>query len=286
MAGAILFEQRNGKIQTSALEYNIVEHCNLKCANCDHASPLLPTTFIPVDTLKRDLDALEQVLHTAELKIIGGEPLLHPRLLDILAVARSTGIADSITVASNGMLLHRVGSEFWQAIDRLWLSLYPGVRIVTSMETLETYAARFGFRLDVFRMNEFRHTLLYKEIDSGEAVRAVFHSCELPWLNYCHTLRNGRYFKCSPAPFAADRLHLVGIDYRDTLSDGVAIHNNPDLIGSLLAYLSSKEHLPACRFCLGSSGRWFAHTQGGDRRGTQGDDWRSLLDWRRVDLVQ
>jgi hypothetical protein len=33
------------KIEQRAADYNLTEHCNLRCAGCDHSSPLLPKKF-------------------------------------------------------------------------------------------------------------------------------------------------------------------------------------------------------------------------------------------------
>jgi hypothetical protein len=43
--------------------------------------------------------------------------------------------------------------------------------------------------------------------------------------------------------------------------NGIEIDDSPEFRDRLLAYLTSPEPLPACRNCLGSSGRWFEHEQ-------------------------
>ena len=89
--------QQVPKIEQRAADYNLTEHCNLRCAGCDHSSPLLAKKFAEVAEYQRDLAALSQVLHLRELKILGGEPLLHPDLIEFLRGARASGIADEIT---------------------------------------------------------------------------------------------------------------------------------------------------------------------------------------------
>jgi hypothetical protein len=261
MTRAIPFDLRLGKLHTLALEYNIVEHCNLQCVNCDHASPLMPTRFISEGAFASDLLALSAVLHASELKIIGGEPLLHPNLMDILDCARRSEISDIITVATNGLLLHRMPRHFWERFDRLWLSIYPGVKIPMPFPEIDSACREFKIQLDKFYMTSFRHTLLTAPITDGELVRAVFRACELPKVDFCHTVRNGRYYKCSPSPFAEDRLARLGVSYSGADADGVEIHNNPSLLEDLVAYFSADEPLPACAYCLGSSGRWLPHKQ-------------------------
>lgn len=268
-------------IKTQALEYNIVEHCNLSCKNCDHASPILDRKLIAPDVISSDLEALARVLHTGELKIIGGEPLLHPQLLEILDRCRAIGIADTLTVATNGTLLHKMGTLFWKKLDRLWLSLYPGIRLGMTIEAIESISHVEGFTLSIFSMDSFRHTLLNRKIEDDRVVERIYRNCDMPEVDYCHTLRAGRYFKCSPAPFAADRLAKARINYTEKALDGVAVHDNPTLVRDLRDYLSSDHPLSACSYCLGTSGKWFEHRQlnrkGIIQASAKPDSWKELL---------
>ena len=115
------------KLRRFSVEYNLTEHCNLSCYLCDHASPLLPKKFAVVEEFVRDLEALSQVFHSTQLRIVGGEPTLHPELLRFLSEARRIGIADNIVLLTNGVQLHRMPVELWGLINDLWISVYPGV---------------------------------------------------------------------------------------------------------------------------------------------------------------
>jgi hypothetical protein len=110
-------------------------------------------------------------------------------------------------------------------------------------------------------MDRFRRTLLDVRTEDPEIVASVHARCELPWKNFCHTIRNGRYYKCSPAPFLEDRLMRLGIVYEHGEADGVSIANSGDLLAKLEAYLSASAPLKACEWCLGSSGPQLPHRQ-------------------------
>lgn len=85
--------------------------CNQRCPFC----------FIPADGWKAGLDAVEAELDrlapelggAGVLTLSGGEPLVHPRLFDILAAARRRGIT-RFTVQTNGVPLAKAG-----VLDRL-----------------------------------------------------------------------------------------------------------------------------------------------------------------------
>src|SRR5690348_4435511 len=96
------------KLLRPSVEFNLTEHCNLSCYGCDHASPLLPTRLADLESFQRDLAALSEVFHSREIRLVGGEPLLHPRIVEFMRAARDSGVADSVVIYTNGVLLHRM----------------------------------------------------------------------------------------------------------------------------------------------------------------------------------
>jgi molybdenum cofactor biosynthesis enzyme MoaA len=64
------------------------------------------------------------------LKLLGGEPLLHSGLLDVINAVVEAGISDKVCVVTNGVLLPRMKDEFWGAVDEVWIQL-PGIRTLT-----------------------------------------------------------------------------------------------------------------------------------------------------------
>ena len=247
-------------IVRAAVEFNVVEHCNLSCAACDHASPLLPRKFASLRDFVVDLTALAAVLEVDELRLLGGEPLLHPELIGFVRAARRTGIARRIWLVSNGVLLHRAPEELFDLIDGLWVSRYPGVRLGLSISELEALAAERGFELRLVEVENFRRTLLNTEIRDRPLVRRIYGSCGITHRWSCHTIHEGRYYKCSTAPFLGPRLAHAGTAI-DNLADGVALRDNPNLREDLERYLAEDRPLIACGFCLGTSGREAPHRQ-------------------------
>src|SRR5438094_7310590 len=108
-----MFDARQ-KLTRFSVEYNLTEHCNLSCYLCDHASPLLSKKFAILEDFVRDFEALSHVFHSTQLRIVGGEPTLHPQLLTFLREARRIGIADNIVLLTNGVQLHRMPAELWE----------------------------------------------------------------------------------------------------------------------------------------------------------------------------
>lgn len=240
------------KLQTESLEYNLTEHCNLKCAGCDHASPHLPEKFASLDEFTRDIEQLATVLHAKELKFVGGEPLLHPQLLQFIQAARRIGVSTHITLITNGVLLHTLSDEVWKLVDFFWLSVYPGVKYKFEPAELEAKVKKYNCRLWKKSTPDFLLTLLNHRIDNPTTVHRIYERCYKRIT--CHTLYEGHYYKCAPAVFVPKRLALMDVAFENRAADGVAIHANPALREELAAYLASDQPLQACSYCLGDSG--------------------------------
>lgn len=242
----------NGRIERLAFEYNLTEHCNLACHGCDHASPLLPEKFAALDQFKADLDALAKVYHAQELRIVGGEPLLHRELGEFLAFARSCGIADRLVLITNGVHLHKAEPYLFGLLDEVRLSVYPEVKLTFPLAHYAEMARSHGARFTPIFQDRFYRTLLNERIDDPDLVRSIYHSCKMTGEWSCHSVHEGRYYKCAPAPFMGPRLARLGIAL-DSHADGVAL-DVPDLRASLARYLADDRPLASCSFCLGTSG--------------------------------
>lgn len=78
----------------------VTDRCNLDCGYCteyDNSAPHPATA-----DLKRWLTRIYE-LGTARVALVGGEPLLHPDIVELVRFARSLGMATSLT--TNGFLL-------------------------------------------------------------------------------------------------------------------------------------------------------------------------------------
>lgn len=245
----------DGRIARPAAEINLTQHCNLSCAGCNHASHLLPKRFVELATVERDLRALAPVLLFDELKLVGGEPLLHPELLAILRVARASGVARQLTLVTNGLLLHKMPDEVFWLIDRLWVSRYPGVKVQLDLAALQKKCDQHGITLWHKETDAFQLGLINRRIDDEAVVREIFSRCGYAHAWSCHTIYEGRYYKCSPAPFVPGRQQLLGQPFVESPDDYVELHAGGDLRARLATYLAADRPLAACHHCLAHLGR-------------------------------
>ena len=170
-----------------SVEYNLTEHCNLSCYACDHASPLLPTKFTTVEAFSRDLEALAGVFHSEQLRIVGGEPLLHPQLLEFLTEARRIGIADAIVLITNGVLLPEMPAELWELIDQLWVSVYPGIKSKFDESKYTEICKAHDIHLMVWRVEDIQqnhHQRSHRRPCAGQKDFPRVQACRRDFLPY------------------------------------------------------------------------------------------------------
>ena len=91
------------------VEMHIVNHCNLNCAGCNHFSPLASPWFIDIKDFENQISALvNNISVIKELILLGGEPTLHPNLLELCSIARKYIPEERIVVLSNGVKLQEI----------------------------------------------------------------------------------------------------------------------------------------------------------------------------------
>lgn len=134
------------------LDVQVCDHCNLRCAGCLHFSPLAEERFCDLDGYARDLGRLAAIEgiggYFGDIALMGGEPLLHPQIAELLCMTRAILPGERLTLCTNGLLLRRMGGAFWDALVssdvNLVISPYP---IRLDYEELSTFARSKGARV-------------------------------------------------------------------------------------------------------------------------------------------
>ena len=252
---------KDGRVLNRTCEVNIAEHCNLRCRSCTHLSPALPKHFVDPGDLRSDLTTLARSYHANVLKILGGEPLLHPNLLDVIMAARESQVAEKLEIWTNGLLLPRMERRVWETVDSVRISLYPGRSLKQhQLDRCIDLAHQHNVPLRYKRYQAFQESFSEPGTDDPSLVKKIYATCNEAHRWRCHTVANGWFFKCPQGYFIP---RGMSFGQEATYRNGIKIEDSPDFRDRLLSYLKSPEPLPACRNCLGSSGKWFEHQQVG-----------------------
>jgi organic radical activating enzyme len=244
----------DGRVLTETVEVNAVWHCNISCQSCSHGSPEMPRDrFADPAKVARDLRALSAWMRVEHVRVLGGEPLLHPDIEGLLAAIRTADISDTIRVVTNGLPLDRQTPQFWQAVDELHISVYPNTarRIDTYRELIAQRAAQAGTRVTYKFFDHFRLSFRPRD-DDEELTQLIYATCQIGNQWRCLTLEDGTLYRCPQSALLAQDSESV------RLRDGIRI-SDVRSTSELHAWLESPTALLSCSSCAGSAGLRHPH---------------------------
>lgn len=99
------------------ISYYLTDHCNLNCAGCNHFSPVAEPRFSSLHLFEDNIKALLKIAKVTEFNLMGGEPLLHPDIIQFIEIARKY-YSGSLHLITNGLLLDKMSDEFYSCIER------------------------------------------------------------------------------------------------------------------------------------------------------------------------
>jgi hypothetical protein len=237
-------------LQIARFEVDAVKSCNLSCTACNHLSPLYTKGYVDPDELEEDLTLLARHLHCATVRVLGGEPLLHPEIVAVLDAVRRSELGNSISVVTNGVLLGRMPEEFWRKVDVVDVSIYPGVTVD------EGVLRRHQSQVLLRRPAVFYETFSTIKNEDKALTKRIFEECSI--LDFCVGLSDRRFYRCMRSAFIPGK--VVHPDLEPGI-DGLPVVDSADFDRQLDLYLKGKDPLRSCAFCTGTSGAAFAHTQ-------------------------
>lgn len=232
------------------LEIQIAEHCNLNCASCTHFSPLAQPSLINPDDFFKQLQKAYAIFrgHCKSLKIMGGEPLLHPEIAQLCGMARCAMPDIDLTVQTNGILLLSQSESFWKACHDyrilIRVTRYP---VELNIEKINEQVTRFGVDLKYHPADgTVKSFNLYPLNMRGDGnVEENFYDCRMK-RRYV-LIKNGRLYPC---PIVGNAEHF-NKTFNQNMVCGFADSVSLDEIHSFWEYdFFSSKAIPFCRFCL------------------------------------
>jgi GR25 family glycosyltransferase involved in LPS biosynthesis len=231
------FERVKEVKKAKKLDVNITKLCNLSCTGCNSFVPLYKekdsySEYRIID----DLKILSRYYHYEAINLVGGEPLLHPRIKDIIKQIKDINIGDIITITSNGLLLNSIDDELIGLLDGVIVNQYPKTPningFVDRLKEKQKYV-----HIDTITTINKPYASVDKTLDQ---MKHNFKFCDYNKSDM-HVFYDGYLFKCCLG------YHINRLQGK-RFSDGVKI----DSIGfeeKFKVYLNSIEPLLACRNC-------------------------------------
>ena len=218
---------------------HLVDHCNLNCKSCSHYCPLIEASersFLSLGQFKSDIFELAKKIRIKRIRLLGGEPLLHPNIADFLPIVRAAFSKSDIRIVTNGILLPQMTKSFWEAVRinkiKIDMSKYP------------PQADNFDLYLNLILENGCELGGV-KDINEFFSFLNLEGNCDKnkPCIDmYCTILRDGKLHTCPQVCY---------IDYFKTnlpKEDGIDIYKNSGK--EIIKYVYSPREL--CRYCVGT----------------------------------
>jgi cyclic pyranopterin phosphate synthase len=231
-----------GKVPFRLIEFHVVHHCNLTCVGCSHFSPQAKVRFVTEEEVSRDAELAAARIKPTFVHILGGEPLLHPRLAGLAPIFRRSFPEAKIKVVTNGVLVPRVSEALVAALREhdimLSVSLYPASGV--SRERVEILCRSKKITVEFWVQDTFLDFIDPTGSSNPFAARAA-----CPMEDACN-VRAGRIYPC-PVTAWAD---FGG--FQLDCNDGVSLSARPEEIASVL---DRRRITSFCRFCKASPTR-------------------------------
>ena len=270
-------------MRAPTLDVDVVSHCNLKCASCCHFSPAASPAFLSLEDYERDLGKLARVEGLAAffdaIVLMGGEPLLHPGLPELIWATRRHLPEAQLRVASNGLLLKSMGPEFWDAMRatdcKLVLTLYPtGLDYEALFELARAHSVKAGVSGGGVEGEVVSHLLRTPLDEEGlQDPMASFNGCPLG--GFSLQLLDGKIFPCNRGALlgiANERFGTAFAHEEDDYLELDAIQSVEDIDS-----MRRRAH-PMCRYCATSLDERIEWR----RSAVERDEWLMRPDERRL----
>ena len=234
---------------------HVADHCNLRCRGCTHFAPIAEPRLLDLDACERDLAAFAAIPgiegYIRDLNLMGGEPLLHPELPEIIRISRSLLPKACITLSSNGLLLERMGEGFWRAMREcdIWLYLSPYPIKVDYPALLELAASRGVSAItvgDATGNDRGKEVFFHLAIDPAGSQDPVAAYSRCPFGGWSMQLSQGRLWPCQVTAHHAPLNERFDLGLRAQPEDSLALGDisSTDQIDDL----RHRPH-PMCRYC-------------------------------------
>ena len=232
-----------------SFEVALAEHCNLNCVGCNHFSPLAPPTFANIEEFTSDLGQMKSLFgeRVQRIKLLGGEPLLHPNINKFLLVARDCFPYAEIMIVTNGLILPKMDESFWKICKENRIVIEPTKYPVNfDYDAVEQLAKTYEVEYNYFAEKSSTKVFEKYVIDPNglQDCEGNYRMCFMA--NSCVHLLHGHLYTCPIAPTAHYLNEAFGTQLRENPNDSIDIYQAKSA-EEILEFLAKP--IPFCRYC-------------------------------------
>jgi GTP 3',8-cyclase len=183
-------------------------------------------------------------MHAEVAVILGGEPLGHPRLVELMRFTKASGIADRVRVLTNGIRLAKMPAAFWAELDDLKISIYPGSTPPEAILLARRMQEEHGFLLSFYDVAADPFRAVHTHAPRADA-QSTYMGC---WYrSNTRKIEQGHFWRCCTSPSISQT--LLGLP---AAADGLALEGLT--VEALSVFLARDTFMESCRRCHGNAG--------------------------------
>jgi hypothetical protein len=231
------------KPELKYLELHLVDHCNLSCKGCGHYSPLAKPSYADINQHKIDMFRLRTLFRNIlEIRLMGGEPLLHQDPASFITVTRSAFPHSDIHFVTNGILLPKATTTFWNACRNtnttIDITAYPP--LVPRIKDLQNLCTTERVNLIVRSVETFH---AHRNLKGNSDKEMAFNFCRSKF--YCPFLKNGYLYACQmPA-----NIHYFNKSFGYQIAVDGAINIHSQQISGQMILKQLNNPIDTCKWC-------------------------------------
>lgn len=198
--------------------FNITNVCNLNCTNCSLGCGKRTPFFVKFEDFKQQILKLSQIIpHIGHITLIGGEPMLHPNLLDMCEFISLNIACERIIILSNGVLSDKISDEellkYKKYNVHFLFTLYPRKELINKISTFEKRCQQFQIPFEIHGVRPCFGIPDFNKNGTNNK-EAQFYQCEKSSTPHTFVTFDGKLYNCCLMPSYPDmNLPMDNNDY-------------------------------------------------------------------------
>ena len=228
------------------IEVHLVDHCNLNCKGCSHFSPFADRVFADISQYIKDIKQLSRLAsNIRKIRLLGGEPLLHPNITVFISTTRKYFPDADIQIVSNGILLSTMKEKFWQNCQQAKISVELNIAppFYKKQETWTKMIKDRRLRVYVGKKMDF---IDFIDVKGSSEEKENFKRCRKRFPSF-PMLKEGKIYNC----FIPATVHYFNKKYGTKIPNAeyINIHDSHVDGWDILKQINTSTQ--ACKYCTG-----------------------------------
>lgn len=238
------------------LETHVVDHCNLNCKACCHYCNVTPENFIKVEDFERDMKTLSDKFDIGQIRLMGGEPLLHKQVNEFMKITRKYFPNSDIRIVTNGILLAKQDEDFWNTLKetnvRVDMTKYPigGTTFSEGLDAIGSHLFKYyrddvnGYCVHKNAMGEFWIAAYFQLTMNSTGPSDINESFKKCPYKRCINLINGKLTHCPTAGYMKNYNNYFHKNLAQEEGIDIYTHSAQEIVEYL------KQPVETCKYCV------------------------------------